>query len=82
MEKITLFTLGSPPVSLAKTELASLTLLFSGSQPLGSEGPATAHVPYGFNPSHPGQSLRRVSSGTRCSSETGRDPHGMKHFAS
>lgn len=57
----------------------SLTVLFnSGSQLLGSERSAAAHVPYGFEPPHPGQSLRRISSGTCCSFETGRDSHGMR----
>lgn len=83
LEKITLFALGSPPDSLAKTDFASFTVLFnSGSQPFGSERPAAAHVPYGFESSHPGQSLRRVSSGTCCSSETGGDSYGVKHLAS
>lgn len=83
LEKIILFNLCLPSDFLAKNEFASLTLFFtSGSQPLGSKRPATAHVPYGFDPSHPGQSLRRVSSGTSCSFETGGDSHGMKHLAS
>lgn len=63
---------------MVKTKNLPLTVLFElGSELLGSERPAAAHVPYGSEPPHPGQILGRISAGTSCSFEAGGNPHGM-----
>lgn len=66
----------APSDSLAKAK--TLSYCFdSGSELLGSERPAVAHVPYGSEPPHPGQGLWRISAGTPRSFEAGGDSHGM-----